>query len=275
MTNVCVVKSFKDHKLVLDDKATKKRKRRKSLSEEEIQGMLEKADTITSRDPKAQIYLRLRAKAVVAIAKVFGKRRSEIASLEVNDLETKEGFLHVYFTLRKKRKRGLFQYIEFLKRKIKDGELAREDFDNKTQAELEAEWRVWQGTEEGVRVREVESEKKVKLTSPYAKIIVDYWRYVKTEYPKSVYLFPFGWMVFGEYLIDDSRHIGAQTLLTIVKFLNPDAWMHLFREMKGGEVAKKHGATLESIYKVQAALDLEQPETAHAYIKRAFAGEME
>ena len=77
-------------------------------------------------------------------------------------------------------------------------------------------------------------------------------------------------MVFGTYMIDPTRHIGDATLLDIVKSLNPDCWMHLFREMKGGEIAKKHGATLESVYKVQEALDLEQPETAHAYIKRAF-----
>ena len=68
-------------------------------------------------------------------------------------------------------------------------------------------------------------------------------------------------------MLKKTRHIGDATLLDIVKALNPDCWMHLFREMKGGEVAKKYGTTLESVYKVQEALDLEQYETAHAYIK--------
>lgn len=272
MTNVRVMQSFKDNEYVLDERATKKRKRRKSLNKAEIQEMLRKADLITNNDKKAERFFRLRAKAVVAIAKVFGKRRSEIATLEVEDLEVDEenNLLHAYFTLRKKRKRGLFQYLEFLKKKVANREMTQAEYDGKTQAQLEAEWRQWQNTSEGVRASEKESEKKLRLSSPYAKIILEYLTFIKTEYPDSQYLFPFGKMVFGEYMIDPTHHLGARNLLRIVKALNPDCWMHLFREMKGGDVAKKYGATLESVYKVQEALDLEQPETAHAYIKRAF-----
>ncbi len=279
MTNVRVMTYEEDDdgikKLVVDEDATKRRKRRKSLSKKEIMGMLAEADKIEVSDPCVTKFFRLRAKAIVAIAKVFGKRRAEIASLEVDDLEIIGEYLHVYFTLRKKRKRGLFQYIEFLKKKIGEGEMSREEFDNKTQLELETEWKAWQETDEGVRVREVESEKKVKLDSPYAQIIIEYWEYVKKNYPDSVYLFPAGWMVYGEYKICDEAHLDPQSLLRIVKDLNPKSWMHLFREMKGGDIAKKHGRTLDSIYRVQEALDLERPETAHAYIKRAFTDEME
>jgi hypothetical protein len=51
--------------------------------------------------------------------------------------------------------------------------------------------------------------------------------------------------------------------------------MHLFRETKGAEVAKKFGRTLNSIYEVKEALDLEDESTAWNYVKRFVAKKQE
>jgi integrase len=83
---------------------------REPLSNEEIDTMLLEADEIPDD------YFRLRVKALIGIAKKFGKRKSEIAALERSDLKGESGQLYVPFTLRKKHKKDLFQYLKFLKK---------------------------------------------------------------------------------------------------------------------------------------------------------------
>ena len=43
--------------------------------------------------------------------------------------------------------------------------------------------------------------------------------------------------------------------------------MYLFRERKGGAGGKKFGSTIQSIFEVKDALDLEREETAYKYVK--------
>jgi len=72
--------------------------RKDVLSLEEINGMLEKANKIKSQ------YFRLRAKALVGLFKT-GKRRQEVATLEVSDLKVEASFVYITFTVVKKRKK--------------------------------------------------------------------------------------------------------------------------------------------------------------------------
>ncbi len=261
--------SFAGHKYVLDEKATEQRKNRAPLSEQEIQAMLRKADTIPNE------YFRPRAKAIVAFGKIFGKRRSEISSLKISDLKIEGDLLIVTFTLRKKRKRGLFQYMKFLKSQVLKGNLPLSAIENKTQKQLELEWRAWQQTKDGVHIKEVKSTKGVKLSSPYAQFIIQYWKYVKQTYPEAVYVFPAGKSIFGVYTVFNEDHIDGRTLLNVTKFLNPNAWIHLFRDTKGAEVAKACGRTIDGVYKVKDTLDLENESTAYHYIRRYAVHEMQ
>jgi integrase len=112
---------------------------REPLSNEEIDAMLLEADKIP------EDYFQLRVKALNCIAKKFGKRRSEVAALEREDLKAENGQLYVTFTLRKKHKKGLFQYLKFLK---KHNPAAL----NKPHSELD--WKLWTQTKEGYRVKE-------------------------------------------------------------------------------------------------------------------------
>lgn len=73
--------------------------RKTVITDEEFQELLNKADHIEEE------FFRLRAKALLCVLRLTGKRQNEIASLEVSDFKVEEGFLNITFTLLKKRKK--------------------------------------------------------------------------------------------------------------------------------------------------------------------------
>lgn len=209
--------------------------RKDILTPHEKETMLTKADTLPTK------YFRLRAKAVLALLET-GKRRSEIASLQHDDLKVDgeylldsgknilEGkYLHVTFTVVKKRKKS-----EVTKRRTK----------------------------------------KYPVSSKWTAHILAYTQYLKQHHPENTWLFPSGHSVFGQaYIVDPSRHLKGQEIWRIVKALNPRDWPHLHRETRGAQIVmadeKRLGeATLETVYRVKRALDLERETTAWNYINR-------
>ncbi|MCW4054414.1 MAG: hypothetical protein NWE84_05785 [Candidatus Bathyarchaeota archaeon] len=217
--------------------------------------MLKKADKIQFE------YFRLRVKALIALVKKFGKRRREISTLAIDDLEVSNGYLYVTFTIVKKHKVGLFQYFKSLK-KTNPGEL-------KSYPELVTEWQSWRETEIGQRIKEEKRTKRVSIEDKYVKLILDYYYYVKSNYPEAKYLFPSGVCVFGEtYTIYPDSHLSGRHLLRLIKPLNKTVWLHLLRETKGAEVAKEYGNNLAGVYAVKETLDLERIDTAYSYVNR-------
>lgn len=75
-------------------------RRKDVLSQKEIDSMLTKADKLKPE------YFSLRAKAIVSLGKT-GKRRAEVASLEVSDLRVEGEWLYITFTVVKKRKKNV------------------------------------------------------------------------------------------------------------------------------------------------------------------------
>jgi integrase len=260
MTNPRVVAStrrLEDGTLVetLNEEATAQRKNRPPLMDSEVETMLANADTIE------KLYFQLRAKCVVSIAVIFGKRRSEIAALGMTDLLIEGGYLKITFTLRKKHKFGLHQYLKFLEKNDP------ENLATKTIDQIKAEWREWQKTEKGFKYKENRTTKKVLLGSAYVQHIIDYWNFVKRHYPKAEFLFPSSKNVFGNLIVNCDKHVEGQTLLLEVKKLDQNTWMHLFRERKGGSIAKKLGMSITAIYEVKNTLDIEE-QTAFSYLRR-------
>lgn len=241
----------------------RKYSKRPVLNTKEIEGMLSQADQIE------QPYYKLRVKALIALAKIFGKRREEIAALTMQDLTTKNGYLFITFTLCKKHKKGLFQYVKHLEFLVKKGSLSREELDSKTHAQLLAEWREWNKTAEGCNTHIETVTKKTALNNPYTKLITEYFEFIRLHYPHSKFLFPSGINVFCEsYIIRPNKHLSGRQLLRLIKRLNPTAWIHLFRETKGAEIAIDGGRNLNTLYDVRDTLDLENEETAYRYIRR-------
>jgi integrase len=192
----------------------------------------------------------------------------ETASLEREDLKFENGKLLVTFTLRKKRKRGLFQYLKWLE--------THNPIDlEKPLAQLKLDWKLWTQTEAGYRVKEEKRTKSVDVNDKYAQLILDYLEYLSEHYPEAKYVFPSGVEVFGaSYMIFEDQHLSGRQLLRLIKPLNENAGLHLFRETKGAEIARAKGRTLDAVYEVRDTLDLENEETAYRYVRRYAVQEM-
>lgn len=226
------------------------------LADSEVLQMVDKANEIQDE------YQRLRAKAIVGLLKKFGKRRIEIATLNIKDLEVKDGFLYVTFETVKKRKLGLYQYIKLL-RKQNPSAL------NQNHSELEENWKQWRETETGQKTFKNRRTKRVEESDIYAQHIIVYWNYMKKRFQDSKFLFPSGRCLFGiDYVFDQKNHLSGRQLLNVVKSLDKTVWCHLFRETKGAEVARKEGMKLEAVYSVMLTLDLEKEQTAWNYVRR-------
>ncbi|MFA5455901.1 MAG: hypothetical protein WC272_11365 [Sulfurimonas sp.] len=247
-----------------DVEATEEYANRPVPTEEEMTLILKKADLIENE------YFRLRAKAIVGLAKIFGKRRIELSYLEMADIYVENGMLYITFTIAKKHKKGKSQYTEHLKR-IGDLSLPL-----KTYSEIEAEWQEWTRTPEGIKTKIVKRPKMTPLTDKYALLILDYFQYVTEHYPDSKFLFPSGKALFGNcnltkecanYMIFPDKSLSGRQILNIIKELDAQVWTHLFRKQKGTETAKKYGRTLEAVYMVKDTLDLSRVETAMHYIE--------
>jgi len=117
----------------------------------------------------------------------------------------------------------------------------------------------------------------MSIEDKYAKYILNYLQFLSIHYPESEYLFPSGVELFGsgEYVLKGKKPLTGSQLLRIVKPLNPSAWLHLFRETKGAEIAKRFGRTITAISEVRESLDLEEESTAYHYVRRYAAKKQE
>jgi integrase len=248
----------------IDIPGTEALKNRAMPTEQEIETLLGKADKLKTE------FFQLRAKCVIGLVKIFGKRRGELSRLEMTDLTVENGILNITFTILKKHKRGFFQYLEYLK-KQGDPELL-----NKTLPMLREEYENWIKTPEGTREKAPRRLKQTPLSDKYARMILEYFNYMQNNFPQSKFLFPSGYTLFGSnlYAINPAKALGGRQILNVVKELDPSTWTHLYRKLKGSEVARKYGRTLDSAFQVKTTLDLERTETALRYIED-FAPKME
>jgi len=233
--------------------ATNKPFRTSNYTNAEIDRMLNKAEQLPE-------YFRLRVQCLIALAKKFGKRRVELARLEIADLTVTETELEVSFTLAKKRKKGLHQYLKYLEKN-------HPEVLSMTLPEIKLLWREWQKTTEGHKITETKALKSISLSDKYAPYILNYLAYLKLYYPECKWLFPSGHEVFGAYIVDTSTHLSGSQLLRSLKAVSKTGWLHLFRATKGEEVARLHGRTLESLHNVASALNVTD-QTAMHYIER-------
>jgi integrase len=79
--------------------------RQKVISDEEFAEALYNAERIPNE------FLRLRAKAVLCLLRLTGKRRGEIAVLPLENFKVEKGFLNITFILEKKRKGHVLQKL--------------------------------------------------------------------------------------------------------------------------------------------------------------------
>ena len=191
-------------------------KRTTVVTDEEIAEMFKKADEFKNE------YFKLRAKALVSMLRLFGKRRKELCILRLDDVEVDSKYLTVTFTLLKKRKETVFS-----RRAVK----------------------------------------KVPLTDPLTKPIVEYKNYLEGLNPKPLYFFPRGKAVFNNYVLIPNEHLSGRQLFNILRSLSNKVWMHLFRETVATDVIKQD-SSLMGAFKVMRRLDLSDFRTGYNYLRR-------
>jgi integrase len=239
---------------VTNVRGDKQRTERKTVvTDLEFQEMLKTAETMQDK------YMRLRAKAVLCILRLTGKRRGEVAALEFNDVKVENNFLHISFVLEKKRKR--FKICPACETR----NMSKALFCAKCGFNLENVAKQRKG-------RPTTSTKSIPLSDPLTGPIIEYMDYLKTREPSVKFLFPSARNVFGHYVILPNKHLNGRHIFNIVRGLTTNCWPHLFRETAGSEIVK-NDPTLIGIFKVMQRLDLEDYRTGFNYLKR-YAGDV-
>jgi len=127
--------------------------------------------------------------------------------------------------------------------------------------------------------------KRITLSNPYTKYVLQWLERIGEEPEKYIFpghsrgktikvraklirAFPDGSRDFytKEYIYERTRTgiMSPETAWKIVKFLNPKAWLHLFRESVATIMAEKEATEEELMH----WFDWEKVETAHKYVKR-------
>jgi integrase len=110
----------------------------------------------------------------------------------------------------------------------------------------------------------VKRTKNLPATGLYAQIVMKYMQWLETHKQGSRWVYP---SPFSD------RHANDFLIYRIVKQLDMNDWPHQHRERRAVKVLRadelKYGmANLQTIFKVQEALDLEKEDTAYNYISR-------
>jgi len=227
--------------------------RKTVVGDSEFQQMLQAAESIEDK------YMQLRAKAVLCILRLCGKRRGEVARIEFDDVKVENNFLHIGFVLEKKRKR----FKRCLNCQAKNTVKAL--FCAKCGESLENA-QIQKSSKHDTAV------KSIPIEDPLARLIVEYADYLKSREPNVKFLFPSGRNVFGHYVILPNKHLNGRHIFNIVRSCSEIIWPHLFRESCGAEIVKSD-PSLIGIFRVMQRLDLEDYRTGFNYLKR-YAGDV-
>lgn len=173
-------------------------------------------------------YCKLRARAVVSLLET-GKRRSELASLKIDDLTMDEKYLYVRFTVRKKRKKS-----ENILQRTKKFDI------NSGHSIILQEYLAFL----------VKEMPKTEYLFPRGHCVfgqVYIFDYSKSVKPQEI------WRIIKSLNAQDWPHLHRER--RAVKVIRADE--------------KKYGqANLETVYRIKTRLDLEREQTAYNYIRR-------
>jgi integrase len=205
---------------------THRTKRETMISDVELEAMLKRADTLPDG------FMKLRAKALVSIFRLTGKRRGEVARLKrrhVKFVITSDAYspltgrLELTFQLEKKRKTTVLPTLV---------------------------------------------TKTVALSDPLIIHVLRYTRYLQEHYSETEWFFPACFRPFGSMtIVDTTRHLSGSQVFRVVRGLSVDVWCHLFRECKASDIVRMNNS-ITAAYEIQDALDLERIDTGFGYLRR-------
>jgi ribosomal protein L40E len=228
---------------------SQERVRRKTvISADEFESMLKNANLIKDE------FFRLRALAVLCLLRLTGKRREEIAKVQLDFVTLENGFLTITFELEKKKRR----------KKICDDcgavNSKASSFCKKCGSNISK-------IEPRSNKKPDLSTKSIPLTDPLTQPISKYVNYLRNETMDPKFLFPRGKIIFGNYFLLQKQHLTGRQIFNIVRSISETIWPHLFRETVGSDVIKAD-PTIIGAFKVMNRLDLDNYETGFHYLKR-------
>jgi integrase len=229
--------------------STLRTERKTVIGDKEFEGMLESANHVEDK------FLRLRSLALLCLLRLTGKRRTEMAILELSSLKVEDHMLNVTFNLLKKKRR--FKKCPACEEK----NTTRSKFCKKCGFNLENVKPKHTGNPDT-------STKSIPLTDPLTKPIFEYLDLLNSLHPKPIYLFPSTRQLWGKvYIILPEKHLKGRQIFNLVRACSEAAWPHLFRETVASDVVKSDPSMIGA-FRVQRRLDLESFETGFTYVKR-------
>jgi len=188
--------------------------------------------------PEVVMYPAKAVKCFLALLWLFGKRASENLLLKRSDIDWDDQYLTVRFRVKKRKEK---EYVG------------------------------------GVRVTYV---KRITIQNPYVKYVIDWVK----DLPPDAYVFPGettggrvrkitrrwinknGEIVEKQYVYkdDEAGHLSREKAWKIVKSLNPDAWLHLFRRSLATQLAEAGCTTSE----LMAWFDWKNANVAESYVSK-------
>ena len=225
----------------------------------------ELAEAFAVAEQISEPYFRLRAKAVLALFRLSGKRRGEIANTPLDNFKVEGDLLNVTFILEKKQRK--FKECPFCCTGADKNGTPKQTRNNKN-----AMFCFKCGKDIGVApvtapMKEVKKTKAFRLGNPLTKHILVYIDFLKTLKPAPKFWLPSGKSIFGHYLIVSDDHLKGRQVFNIIRGTSETVWPHLFRETVASDVIKKDNS-LMAIYKVKQRLDHANVSTSYLYIER-------
>lgn len=238
-----------------DVRGSKLRTGRKTIiGDKEFQQILMRAQEIKEK------FFRLRALALLCILRLTGKRRTEVARLEINDFKIEKSFINVTFTLLKKRVGK--RCPGCAKTSGSKTEFCR--YCGEPIAHIEVKPHTLRN----------QSTKTIPLTDPLTEPILEWLHYLNTLKTTPKFFLPRMRSIFGHNIIQSEAHIGGRQVFNIVRQVSDEVWPHLFRESAAADVVKKD-PSIFAAFKVMRRLDLEDFRTGFNYLKRFAADVIE
>lgn len=224
---------------------------------------LNTAFDVAERNPNE--YFRLRAKAVLSLFRLSGKRRGEISNIPLDYFKVEGDLLNVTFILEKKQRK--YKDCLFCFTGADKNGKAKPTRNNKN-----AQFCFKCGKDISMApvtapTKEIKKTKAFRLGNPLTNHVLAYLEYLQQMKPTPKFWLPSGRNVFGNYTVLANEHLRGREVFNIVRDCSETLWPHLFRETNASDIIKADDS-LMSIYKVQRRLDHVSVNTSYLYVAR-------
>jgi site-specific recombinase XerC len=210
-------------------------------------------------------YFQLRAKAVLSLFRLSGKRRGEIGNIPLDYFKVEGDLLNVTFILEKKLRR--YKDCPFCFTGADKNGTPKPTRNNKNALFCSKCGKDISQAPITAPTKAIKKTKSFPLSNRLTKYVIDYLDYLRTLKPMPKFWLPSGRSIFGNYHMIPDDHLKGREVFNIVRNCSETLWPHLFRETSAADIIKADDS-LMSIYKVKRRLDHANVSTSYLYVER-------